>query len=231
MNRISFLLFLCLVSIIYSCQKDSLSGTPYHSTYYKTGIIPTATLRLFTSNGEITDPSLIDRFKGADSNLFNDRATYIANEQGFMDSIMFPDEQNAVVVDYYNRTGCKVIYQKGKFLLTQAGVSTGYSYDDIFTNTIFYFIGQIKPDVFTEYLVSSTRGNYQFGYTAGFKYILERKGEKMFSPLIQFITHHSLTYQGNAGYVNNMLQEDFYTKLAVGDTVALREYDLLYERR
>jgi hypothetical protein len=231
MRRLSFFLFFCLITIIYSCQKDSLSGTPYHSTYYKSGIITTATVRLFTSKGEITDRLLVDRFNGVDSSIFNYWADYIANEQGFMDSIIFTDDQNAFVVEYYNRVSCNVIYQKGSFILTQSGISTAYSYEDIFTNTISYFIGQIKPDVLTEYLVSSTRGNYQFGYTAGFKYVLERKGEKIFAPLIQFLTHHDLLNQGSSGYVNNMLQEDFYKKLIVGDTVALRQYRVLYTKK
>jgi hypothetical protein len=74
---------------------------------------------------------------------------------------------------------------------------------------------------------SSIAGNYIFAYTGRRKFVFQEAGGQLVAPLILY-NLHSKNFDG--GFVNNTLQPDFYSTLAEGDTVALMEYQILYEK-
>jgi len=94
-NQFLFLLFLWL--LIFSCKKDDA----IKFTYYKSGLKTAGDLRVFSSNGEITDFSLISRFSDKDSSTFSIEAGNIINFPGTMDSIQLSDAQHAIVKDKF----------------------------------------------------------------------------------------------------------------------------------
>lgn len=104
----------------------------------------------------------------------------------------------------------------------------GSTNGEVFTRKIDYTIGQVKPEVFSEYLISSTGGYYVFGYSYKPKFILNQSGSQLVAPVIQFAEHSTNTYFGKR--VNNTLQSDFYKNLPVADTLTLREYLIIYEK-
>jgi len=118
--------------------------------------------------------------------------------------------------------------ESGRLILTRTDTSIGYSYGDEFTRSPAYYIGQFKPEVYSEFLVSSTRGDYQFGYITREKFILKKTVGQLVAPFILFTLHRNqLQYWG---YVNNILQDDFYKKISAADTLTLKEYLILYKK-
>jgi len=113
--------------------------------------------------------------------------------------------------------------------LTRADTSARLIYNEQFTHSITYNIRQVKPEVYSEYLVSSTRGDYIFGYTGKEKYVLQESNGQLVAPEILFMQHHLLVYYN--GRANNILQNDFYKNIPTGDTVSIQGYLLLYEKQ
>lgn len=221
--------FLLLSPFIFSCKGDDATiHINYPSTYYKAGLKASSHLWIFSSNGIISDQSVISRFTEYDTANFSRTAHSIITYAGVMDTIRFSDPQHAAVSDQYQQLECIVGGLKNdRLILTRTDIRTGNTIFDELTHNIIYYIGQVKPEVFTEYLVSSVRGNYQFGYTAKENFVLEEISGQLAAPVIQFSLHRLQRTYG--GYVNNVLQKDFYKELSTSDTVTLREYRIFYE--
>jgi hypothetical protein len=228
MKSTKFLFFLLWGTAIFSCKKNDDTQIRYPSAYHKSGLKTTGDLRLFSSNGEISDPAAISRFNLLDSANFTIYADYIRDNQETMDSIQLQDPQHAIMIDQYTAKNCFLTRERGRLILTRADTSIGYSEADEFTRSPSYYIAELKPEVYSEYLISSTRGFYQFGYTGREKFILDRSGGQLAAPLIFFTRHRQ--FQDYSLYVNNFLQKDFYKNIPVGDTITLREYLVLYEK-
>ena len=228
MKGIKFSFLLLLGMVIFSCKKNDTTQITYPFVYHKSGLKIVSDLRLFSSNGEIRDPELISRFNQQDSSQFTLYANAIGDDHFRMDSVFLQDPQHAVIKDYNVLKNC-IITQAGSILtLTTVDTSIGYSSGDEFTSTPGYYIGRIKPEVYTEYLISSTRGAYSFGFTGREIFVFDRLGGQLAAPIILFI--HRKQLQQNMSFVNNILQEDFYKKMAVGDTLSLKKYLVLYEK-
>ena len=88
-------------------------------------------------------------------------------------------------------------------------------------------MARVKPDVLSEYVYSSIAGNYIFAYSGRRKFVFQESGGQLVAPVILY-NLHSKNFDG--GFVNNTLQPDFYSILTEGDTVALMEYQILYEK-
>lgn len=228
MKSIAFLFLLFLLALDFSCKKDDLQ-IAYPSAYHKSGLKVTGDLRVFSSNGEIKNPSIISRFAGKDTAYYSAVANYIINERGVMDSIKFSDAQHGIMNDRYQPLKCLISRQDDTFVLSRTDTTRGYSSGDEFTHSMMYYIGNIKPEVYTEYLISSVRGLYVFGYTAREKFVLKESHGQLVAPLIQFIQHRN-DVQLNIGYVNNILLNDFYKMISTDDTVTIMEYQILYEK-
>ena len=227
-DKILFLSF--LIILIFSCKKDEpFKQLTYPSVYYKSGIKIAGDLMVFSTAGEIKDPSIINRFLASDSFIYSSSADQIGNHPGVMDSIKLSDAQHAIVKESYSQYNCIVDQEKKELILTRADTSDGSSYPEQFTYSIMYNIGQVKPEVYSEYLISSTRGNYLFGYTGKEKYVLQESNGQLVAPEIIFIQHHLPGYYN--GRANNIFQNDFYKSIPTGDTVSIQGYFLLYEKQ
>lgn len=228
MKNNKFLILLLLGLAIFSCRKNDDSSITYPSVYQKSGLKSAGDLRIFSSNGEIRDPAARSRFNLMDSANFTIYSEYIRDNQETMSSIQLQDPHHAIVNDKYIAKNCALTRERNRLILTRADTSIGYSEADEFTRSPSYYLAQIKPEVYSEYLISSTRGFYQFGYTGREKFILDRSTGKLAAPFI-FFTLHRLQQEYRLN-VNNNLQEDFYKNISVGDTIALKEYLVLYEK-
>ena len=228
-----FLFFPFLWIFIFSCKKDSASlNIDYPSNYHKSGIKPNGNLRVFSSTGEIRDQSVISRFNETNSSSFSAVADVIGNHPGKMDSVKFSDAQHASMNNNYIPLNCLVSQESATIILTRTDTSLGSTYLNELTHDIYYYIGQVKPDVYAEYLISSTRGDFYFGYSAREKFILNLSGSQIVAPLVQYNLYLAGLNNGTYfnGYVNNNLQNDFYKNMNAGDTVTLREYLVTYEK-
>ena len=225
-----FLFLFFLIILIFSCKKDEpFKQLTYPSVYYKSGIKIAGDLRVFSTSGEIKDPSITSRFLATDSLSYSYGADQIGNNPGTMDSIKFSDAQHAIVKEGYSQYNCAVDQENKELILTRADTSARLIYNEQFTHSITYNIRQVKPEVYSEYLVSSTRGDYIFGYTGKEKYVLQESNGQLVAPEILFMQHHLLVYYN--GRANNILQNDFYKNIPTGDTVSIQGYLLLYEKQ
>ena len=172
MKSNKFLVLLLLGIVIFSCRKNDDSSITYPSVYQKSGLKAAGSLRLFSLNGEIRDPEILSRFNLLDSANFTIYSEYIRDNQETMRSIQLSDPQHAIMNVSYDPKNCLVTRDRSLMILTATDTSIGYSEADEFTRSPSYYIGQIKPEVYSEYLISSTRGFYQFGYTGRENFIL-----------------------------------------------------------
>jgi hypothetical protein len=220
-------MFLTAIAVV-ACQKNDDSRITYPSVYRKSGLKPAGELRLFSSNGEIRVPALLSRFNFLDSANFTNYSNYARDNQETMNRIQFQDIHYAIITDRYLENNCRVTRESSRMILSGIDTIVGYSQSDEFTRSPSYYISTVKPDVYAEYLVSSTGGFYQFGYTGRGKYILDRYRGQLVAPFIIFTQHRQ--QEQYTLYINNILEEDFYKDILPGDTIALKEYLLLYDK-
>lgn len=103
-----------------------------------------------------------------------------------MRSVHLENPQHAVMNDRYTRKNCLIVREKFRMILTRVDTSAGYSDTDEFTRSPSYYIAKFNPEVYSEYLISSTRGFYQFGYTSRERLILDRTSAQLGDPSIVF---------------------------------------------
>jgi hypothetical protein len=225
-----FLLF--FAAFIFSCSKDSLVDLGYPSTYHKTGIRPNGDLRVFSSAGEINNRDIISRFNQTDSFFFNNTSDELGNYSHKMDSIYFSDAGNAIMTEYNTALHCLVKQEGKNFLLTRTDTTNGTTYLNEMSHNITYYLGQVKPDLYSESLYSSTRGNYYFNYSATEKFILSKPGAELVAPILEYKIYRAAVNGGGdySGYINNILQDDFFKNLDKGDTVIIKDYLITYEK-
>lgn len=224
------ILFLVLAAFISSCNKDT--STSGNTTYHKSGIIPVGSLRLFTSKGEITNRSAINLFdfnNKEDSALYSSAVTDLTTNK-FMDKYTFLDADYAFVYMYYQDVKCTISHENGMLLLSSLDTSRIQSNDIVFSPGLYENIGEIKSNIFSSYLLSSTRGNYVFEHLFHQKYVFEKPPGRLFAPIIYFSIHKASYRWNTVDQLNNILNKDFYKNIPAGDTVTLREYKIEYEK-
>jgi hypothetical protein len=105
------------------------------------------------------------------------------------------------------------------------------SYGEVYSRTLAYNIGQLKPEVFSEKLVSSTGGNYLFNYMIRDKFVFRSFDEQLAAPVVGFGLHsRGDQYMSQSGRINNIVQPDFYESLVAGDTVTIQEFLIKYKK-
>jgi len=215
-TRLLFLLFLS--TFIFSCKKDDFSlNIAYPSSYQKSGIRINGNLRVFSLAGEITARSVLSRFNQSDSAYFSTLANDIGYGSGKMDSIRFLDAQHATVYNSDQPLECLMNAEGENMILSRTDTTRSGTYANELTHNIYYYIGQVKPDVYSEYLISSTRGEYIFGFTAREKFVLKKPESQLLAPLILYRLYPDglNNYYYYRGEPNNMLQNDFYPKRCI----------------
>jgi hypothetical protein len=225
-NRIPLTIVICILFI--GCQKDEEIPITYSSIYHKTEVKAVWGAKVFSSNGEIKDRSVIRRIV-RNFNLASPGEIEAVRLPGSLDSVIFIDAQQAVLNHSFFNWHCTVSTQSPYIVLTTNDTIEGYSESNELSQTVRYHLGQFKPEIFTEYIISSTRGGYLFGYKAKTRYVLTQAKNKLSAPII-FYKHQRNSWFYGSGYINNILQKDFYKNLSAGDTVALQEMAIMYEK-
>jgi hypothetical protein len=223
-----FFLFLLLLASL-SCDDDNeTSALTFPSVYIKSGIEAVGKLRVFAVTGELKQNSIVSRYNQYDTSYFNGYANYIRNDPGIMDTVYFLNGQSAVLSHESKDLDCLLTKENNSHILTESVVASKCcTYGEVVTRSLPYFMARVKPDVFSEYVYSSIAGNYIFAYSGRRKFVFQESGGQLVAPVILY-NLHSKNFDG--GFVNNTLQPDFYSILADGDTVALMEYQILYEK-
>src|SRR6187399_1251915 len=94
-------LFLFVLIFSCSCEDDEVDLMTYPSFYHKDGLVSSGNMRVFTSQGEIKDLSIINRLAGYDTMYFNQIMKFKINRSGFMDSVNFFNSKHAALDHEY----------------------------------------------------------------------------------------------------------------------------------
>jgi hypothetical protein len=223
-NRIIF----ALLILAFSCNKDDVSPINYPSSYTKSGFEFTGGVRVFSTTGEIKSASIVKRLTKLDTPLFNIFAHYLRHER-VLDKLDFVDSKNNVVDSEYRERNCSFETAGDLVILTEIDTTRACCYyQEVFSRSWRYKIGRIKALIYSEFIVSSTRGDYLFGFNGSIKHVFMKNGGDVVAPVIMYYRHSPA--QVESGYTNNVLQPAFYKNLASGDTIAIIESRVLYER-
>jgi hypothetical protein len=104
----------------------------------------------------------------------------------------------------------------------------GYVFNNPLTSNVLYFIGQVKPVVYSEDLSNVTGGIYSFTFKSRDKLVLLQPGGTVSAPVIQYSWYRKQILERR--YINNQLQPDFYRSLDDGDTIGVKENWMRYTR-
>jgi hypothetical protein len=165
----------------------------------------------------------LNRFMQTDGQWISNVGDHI----GGLDSIRILDGSNAILFEY--STNNQYTYSKisKTYNFSSKDTLTGYSYGDLFTRSLNYTLSLYKPIVYSETIVSSTAGFYQFQYKGRRQYFLEKDKDRLIAPWIVYNDHNSavtITYSWQ-----NKLDQQFYKTLQPSDTIVLKEYSIVYE--
>lgn len=218
-----------LFFIFFSCKKDDVFTIEPASVFIKSSKEKTGVVRVFAGNGEIKDQSILNRFNGSDSFSLKYMSDYLFPNPNRLDTIRFVDSKNARIFEDYSYTDFSVIQQKSDFVLSGKQPIHYSLYGDLFTRSPGYLISQYKPPVYAEYLVSSTGGNYIFGYDSRKEYVLTSENGILKAPWILMIAHYKAGYTLHYS-VSNTPDFNFYKSLNTGDTVVLQQYSINYKK-
>lgn len=220
---------LILLLAVISCKKDSAFPFTKSAVYYKNGVAEVSQPRLFALSGEIKNTALLQKFENYDDNWVDAEIEQLFPYTGRIDSIGVLNE-NQIDVNDGNQYRPYAVSRKGN-LMTLTGKDTirSTSSNEVFTRTIPYYVGLYKPPVFSETLVSSTRGYYLFEYTTLKQFFLEAENGTPRVPWLICMVHQA----DGSIYpvpVQNKLDINFYKNLSPGDTILVREYVVSYKK-
>ncbi len=217
-------------NIFFSCKKEAeIIRFQYPSAYSKSEIKIQGDIRVFSISGEIINISIVNRFVQDDSLAYSNDINYKLIDRSFLDSILFIDATRANVLEQYIKLNCQITQTSRKIVLSRTDTSIGYTIGNELRRNIKYYLGQIKPEVFSEFINSSTGGFYLFGYRAKEKFIFTEVDGQIAAPLIQYSLYKTNGLEHRSS-TNNLLQPDFYKSLGSGDTVSIREAVILFQK-
>ena len=215
--------------LIFSCKKEN-ADVVYGATYMKSATQTLSEIRYYSRNGNIDIKSIPAIWIDNDTARFNFLTTSIRTP-GFLDSLKFINSQEAISKYYNSETKYTMEKTGSRMILTEKNI-IGYhsTYADEYTKSPQYYLLQYKPEVFDEWIISSIRGAYLFGYSTKQKVVVEINGDKLFLPIIYYQQHRN-GQTINSSYLNNNLQKDFYKNIMAGDTIAVMEARLIYMQK
>ena len=221
MNPFRAILLLCLLIIFHSCKKENLidSGNTFHRTKSE----PAGFIRVFARSGEITNSSIVQRWEYNDTSNIN----FFAGRTS-LDTIRILDNGEARLFHFsYSNYNYRVRINELKF--TAKDTITQYSFLEVYTRTLPYFLSLYKPEVYKEYVISSTAGGYSFAYRTLNEYRLVKDNGHLKAPWIVALLH-TKTFGTTTFVLQNKMDANFYQYLNESDTVVLREYSISYEQ-
>jgi hypothetical protein len=217
----------CIMFFLSFCKKNI--DITYKTKYVKSDARSTGLIRYFSSNGEINVNSIPPGWIGQDTDQLN---YYLDNfrQQGYFDTLMFISDQEAIFKIYTIETKYNARKDGTKYILERSEITTQYSGHDEFTRSPHYYLLLYKPTVIDEWIYSSVRGDYVFGYRAKPIAPLAESDGKLLMPLILFRQRRK-GLPINSSYLTNQLENNFYKNIIAGDTVCLREAQAIYEKK
>ena len=217
----SFLFF------IFSCKKENIDFD-YGATYYKSSIQQFGLLRYFTSNGEITNSSAINNYFDDDTTQFGYFSRYLM-QPGYYDTLII-SSPNELIDDTYNWRLRYPAKLDGRRMIVTRDSIFGYSGPDEYTKSPGYYLLHYKPKVYSEWLYSSIRGDYIFGWLGEIKSVVTTDGTRLILPLI-FYSQRSNGQYPRSNYVNNYVAKDFVKNIMKGDTLTILEVRTYYDKK
>jgi hypothetical protein len=146
-----------------------------------------------------------------------------------MDTVRFIDPENARIYDYSYRD-YSITKQNSDILLSSKSNIQLLISGDVFTKSAMYWINQYKPPVYSEYISSSTGGNYVFGYETKYLFVLSPvKGTVKANWII--MTVRSLKNNFQVYSIQNKPDFNFYRSMTATDTVVLQQYVVNYTKQ
>jgi len=216
-----FVTILVLAVIFCDCKKGDNSlqhGITYHRSANSGGSI-----RVFGSSGEIIDATIVNRFTQLDDANMTTMGTHL----GTLDTIQIVDGNNARLFENGRYSDFAYASISRDFNFYNSDTISGYTYGEVYTRTVNYYLCLYKPIVYVETIASSTAGTYQFLYKGRKEYFIEEKNNQLVAPWIVFYYHFP---SGSSAFsIQNRLDKNFYKSLQPRDTVVLREHSLSYE--
>jgi hypothetical protein len=233
LKHIACLTLFAAWSLLLSCDGVE-SAIQYPMTFVKSKILPMGSWRVFNKDGEVTDKNTFrDLVSETDTTGFR-YATENILKSTSLDIVRIMSPTEGSVRGYPNSPNCMVASNETGFVFTNKDTTGASICREQMTKHINYFIGSVKPDIFSEYLGSSTAGNFCFVYTGRQKFVFNGHPLAFYAPYIIFIvrtnTGTAPTY-GETVRLNNNLAQDFYKHLGENESVSLMEYQLLFERK
>jgi len=207
-------------------------------TYVKSEMIRVGPWRLYKQNGEVTDKNAFyDPAYAYDTANFREAAENIKNtlSSANIQSVRFMNPHEAWVKLYPTGRDCSVTATENGFVLTRNDTTTAGVCGEQMTRHLNYFIGTEKPEIYSEWLYSSTGGGFCFGYTGRQKHVFNGHPLAFYAPYTIFIVR-TTSVTGDLIHIgmftsNNNLTHDFYKHLDKTQTVSLMQYGLLFERK
>lgn len=219
-----------LLLLAASCSKNAANvNVSYNALYFKNVAKAVGTIRLFARSGEINDAVVLSRYLDADSNYYKYFPDKIVALGEWLDTLIIKNRDTAIIKLYNTPNKYLVTSQAGKMVLISVQMATGYQFYETYSRSFDYYANQNRPVISNEYLVSSTRGIYEFGYVCRPRYVLNQAGNGgLAAPVVAFFQHKS-NGENYANYFNGSLQQGFYQQIPLGDTVSLNEFQLIFD--
>jgi hypothetical protein len=220
---------LILFFIFSSCQKDGNFSIEPSSLFFKSSKEKKGSLRVFSGNGEVKDQLIIKSHIDSDTAWISGISYNLFPNTGRLDTIRFADSKNAIVYHDYSFKEYTVAQQQPNIFLTGKENYQSSHYGDLYSKAPSYWICQYKPPVYSEYLISSTGGNYDFGYETRNEFVLTSEKGVLKATWIVMIANYGNRYT-LIYLVQNKPDFNFYRSLTPADTVVLQEYSINYKK-
>ncbi len=227
MLRLLTIISSCLILCFYSCKKDdAFTKLNFGKNYYKEKVEKAGRFRVFAKSGEITTPSILERFELEDSSRFTLYAnSYMQNS--WMDSVTFYNDYTARLVSLSSQQLFDYSTDETHIILLAKDITEFYSSGDLFSKSFLNQIGRYKPQIISEELKSSVAGAYLFVGKGKQKYVFNSRKGKVSTPNIAIIRHS--TCCNYFDFLNNELSDNFYTSIPGDDTVAVQQFLVTYQ--
>jgi hypothetical protein len=226
-NRFLFALFLSLV--IFSCEDDDPEPFHYPATYTRLVVEAVGAIRVFDKTGELTSPTVIQHYTEGDTSFFNAGLRYYTQYTGLIDTVKFADATHGTLMQGYSKHECTIQSDGGLLILSDNVITNNCcTGGEVYSRTLNYNLGQVKDDVYSESIRSSTGGNYLFDYSVRRKFVLRKQNGKLIAPVIVYRLHAYGNDYAGSGNLNNVLEPDFYKVLRDGDVLTMIESQIVF---
>ena len=150
-------------------------------------------------------------------------------QPGYYDTLII-SSPNELIDDTYNWRLRYPAKLDGRRMIVTRDSIIGYSGADQYTKSPGYYLLQYKPKVYSEWLYSSVRGDYIFGWLGEIKNVVTTDGTRLILPLIFYSQRRNGQYP-RSSYLNNYIAKDFVKSIMPGDTLSVLEAEGLLRKK